>query len=312
VSATLITERIWPTLTTAARQSRSPGAVAVAYFGQGAAKLLPLQRGNRLVVDASDGAVKSGQTCPTELKRLASKGVRIYTIQNLHAKAFVFGTRAFIGSANVSHHSAGTLVEAMLATTDRKAVTAARDFIRGLCVQELGPEAIERLARIYHPPRIAGAHGPRTATNKRAVRVELPRVRLVQLILREPPEGSEDVEKAGRKIASKRREKRKGHFLDDFWLRGKCLLSPGDIVVQVLNEGRGRNMVSPPATVIHTRRWRRGSRTATFVYVEVPGCRRVTLERLAERLGRNAGKRLRRGGWVRRDFSERLLAAWSQ
>jgi hypothetical protein len=61
----LLTKNIWRTLT-AATQTRTKPAVAVAYFGQGAAGLLPLPSGSRLVVDASEGAVKSGQTCPAE------------------------------------------------------------------------------------------------------------------------------------------------------------------------------------------------------------------------------------------------------
>ena len=76
MSVDLITTKIWPTLTAAARRSRRPAAVAVAYFGRGAAKLLPLRHGSCLVVDAGDAAVKSGQTCPAELKKLITKGTQ--------------------------------------------------------------------------------------------------------------------------------------------------------------------------------------------------------------------------------------------
>src|SRR5438132_14212299 len=108
----LLTTNIWRTLT-AATKTRTKPVVAVAYFGQGAAKLLPLPSGSRLVVDASEGAVKSGQTCPAELSKLLNRGVRIYSRQNLHAKIFVFGTKVFVGSANVSQRSASILREAM-------------------------------------------------------------------------------------------------------------------------------------------------------------------------------------------------------
>ena len=52
---TLLTDHVWQTLT-AATKTRVKPAVAVAYFGQGAAKLLPLPNGSRIVVDASEGA----------------------------------------------------------------------------------------------------------------------------------------------------------------------------------------------------------------------------------------------------------------
>src|SRR5712664_1556260 len=117
MTSTLLTHRIWPTLTAAAKGARVKPAVAVAYFGQGAAKLLPLPNGSWLVVDASESAVKSGQTCPAELKKLLKRGVRIYSRKNLHAKIFVFGPKAFIGSANVSRNSASMLHEAVVAIT---------------------------------------------------------------------------------------------------------------------------------------------------------------------------------------------------
>jgi hypothetical protein len=214
---------------------------------------------------------------------------------------FVFGTKAFVGSANVSHRSAATLVEAMLASTDCKAVVAARNFVRCLCVQELGPEAIKRLVKIYRPPRAPGGKPD-----------QIRRLQLVQLTLGDPPEGSESAEEAGRQVAARRRKNPSGHTLEEFGWSGTCPLRRGDMVIQVLDEGHGQKMVSPPGTVVHTRTWRRGRRAMTFVYVEVPTRRRVVLERLAKRLGYNAGKRLSRGGRVQRDFAERLLAAWSQ
>ena len=101
----LITDRVWAAITEAARNTKTPAYVAVAYFGNGASKLLPLRKGSRLVVDASEHAVKSGQTSPAELLKLHRKGVKVYSIENLHAKVFVFGRTAFVGSANVSQRS---------------------------------------------------------------------------------------------------------------------------------------------------------------------------------------------------------------
>jgi predicted Fe-Mo cluster-binding NifX family protein len=51
-----------------------------------------------LVVNASVAAVTSGQTSPQALLALHRKGVRIYSNAQLHAKVYVFGSKAFIGS----------------------------------------------------------------------------------------------------------------------------------------------------------------------------------------------------------------------
>jgi|SRR5216683_2998370 hypothetical protein len=310
MTVTLLTRRIWPTLTAAAKSSRVRPAVAVAYFGQGAAKLLPLPNGSRLVVDASENAVKSGQTCPAELKKLLKRGVRIYSRNNLHAKIFVFGPKAFIGSANVSRNSAHTLHEAMVVTTDAEAVAAAKEFVRGLCVQELGPETLSYLGKLYRPPQLSGAARRQGPNPKRGGSDDLPRVRLAQLHLIDPPVESENAQEAGRKIAAKRMEQPRRHELDEFWHSGMYSARPGDIVVQVLHEGGDRHMVSPPGTVLHTRKWRRGKSNLTFVFVELPAQRRLSLDKLARRLGRGSKKRLYREGQVNRGFAERLLQAW--
>lgn len=305
----LLTNQVWQALTKASRRRGPPAAVAVAYFGQGAANLLPLRSGSRLVVDASERTVKSGQTCPAELSKLMKRGVRVYTVPNLHAKVFVLGTTAYIGSANVSRYSSGTLVEAMYSTTDRKTIAAARAFVRDLCIQELGPEAIKRLGKIYRPPRISGGPGRQRPSKRTTTGAHLPPVRLAQLSWEDAPEGSKDAEKAGRRIAIRRRELPR-HSIDEFWWSGACPFRRWDVVVQVTDEGRGRRLVYPPGTVVHTHPWRRGRKAVTFVYVEAPKRRRVDLQRLAKRIGHGAGKKLRRGGLVSGAFAEHLLTAW--
>jgi hypothetical protein len=307
VSTRLVTSNIWPTLTALAKRSKHPTQVAVAYFGQGASTQLPLPPKSSIVVDASEAAVKSGQTCPAELAKLIKRGVRVYGASNLHAKIFVFGRKAYVGSANVSRPSAGRLIEAMVATTDSKTVSAAKNFVRSLCLQELGPKSVALLAAMYRPPRIPGG-GPRRRSSPRSkAKVELPTVRIIQLDWGDPPDGSEDAAEAGRMVAAKRLKKPRLHQVDSFWWGGKLASRRGDIVIQVLNEGGGKYMVSPPGTVLHIRPWRSGARRTTFVYLEVPTRRRIDLEKLAKRLGRGAKKQLYRNGAVKREFAGRLL-----
>jgi phosphatidylserine/phosphatidylglycerophosphate/cardiolipin synthase-like enzyme len=56
-------------------------------------------------VDASEAAVQAGQTCPASLSSMLKRGVQVFSREGLHAKVFVFGTTAYIGSANVSGNS---------------------------------------------------------------------------------------------------------------------------------------------------------------------------------------------------------------
>ena len=311
MTTTFRASSVWPVLRNAAKRSKRSAHVAVAYFGQGASKLLPIGRESRLVVDASESTVKNGLTCPDELKKLANRGVRVFSVPNLHAKVFVLGSRVFVGSSNVSRRSAGTLVEAMIVTSDRTAVVEAKRFVDSLCRHELGPEAIDRLAKMYRPPRIEGLSRTRLKTGQRQVPLSLPRVLLAQLIHEDPPDGSEEAMEKGRVKAKSLMAHPRRHELEEFWWIGNCPIRKHDVVVQVTKETNGRRMVSPPGTVVDLAKCRsRGSRV-TFVYVEVPVKRRMSLERLARQMGDGAQKKLRRGGKVNRQFAERLLAVWS-
>lgn len=150
---------------------------------------------------------------------------------------------------------------------------------------------------------------PELPKGNRNGRPELRRVLLAQLESIAPPAGSESAEEAGKKTATRRLKKPDLYVVDDFWRGGHCPYKPGDTVVQIVDEGDGRRMVSPAGNVIYTKRWpRRGPSKCTFVYIEVPKRRRIALDRLAKQLGKDAKKRLQRGGKVSRDFADRLLA----
>jgi hypothetical protein len=154
--SSLITTRVWQQLSQVAREANHPAHVAVAYFGSGASQLLPLPAASLLVVDASASAVRSGQTCPTDLLSLHCRGVRIHSFCNLHAKVYAFNDVAFIGSANVSRHSESVLLEAMLLTRRKAEVYAARSFVKSLCAVELNADDLARLAKLYRPRKFAG------------------------------------------------------------------------------------------------------------------------------------------------------------
>src|ERR1700692_1597824 len=114
MTSAFISKGVWHELTKTVRASGPRCFAAVAYFGAGGSRRLPLPSGSSLVVDASDRAGGCGQTCPADLQKLIDRGVTVYSVPNLHAKVFVVGRTAFVGSTNVSTRSADQLLEAVI------------------------------------------------------------------------------------------------------------------------------------------------------------------------------------------------------
>jgi hypothetical protein len=221
-SATLVVDP-WARITATCRRSR--GDVAVAYVGQGASRLLPLRPGSRLVVDASEAAVRAGQTDPRELLKYVRKGVDVFSQPRLHAKVFAFDGVAFVGSPNVSSRSAEHLVEVAMALQNAAAVNETRRFVRHVARSPLGEEYLERLAKIYRPPRIGGGRRRRSkplSPAREEALAEAAPMRVVQLVPASWGEAEFDAEGAGRAEARKRQSR--GFALDSFaygrWRRG--------------------------------------------------------------------------------------------
>jgi hypothetical protein len=151
----IISHKFWQEITDAAMKCKQKCHVAVAYMGKGGAAMLPLPIGSKLVVDASKGAVSSGQTNPWELLELLNNGVDIYSYEELHAKVFVIGSRLYIGSNNVSGRSQERLQEAAFTTTEKIIVGEAREFVKRLCIPQLKKDKadLEALCSIYKPPK---------------------------------------------------------------------------------------------------------------------------------------------------------------
>lgn len=303
----LISGLVWGSLKQFAKENHAVADVAVAYFGKGGSKLLPLPKGSRLVVDASEGAVKQGQTHPDDLLVMQNRGVRVFSMPNLHAKVYVFSKRAYIGSANVSQHSANTLIEALFRTTDPDAVRQAKQFVRDQCRYELPPGVLRQLQRVYHPPKWEAGQ-PRTRSQRQ--RAALPRVCLAQLVRQDWTEEDEREAEAGAAVAEKERIHEVGWAVERFRWTGTHPFRKGDMVLQVTTEPDGRVMVSPPGSLLHVHSYPRKRGRGNLLYVEVPEHqRRRPLEKLAKRFGRGAKKMLRINGVIRnRALAERLLS----
>jgi hypothetical protein len=149
---TLLTPRVWKEITAAAVISKA-AHVAVAYFGAAGDKLLPLTKGSSIVVDATLPTLAAGSTCPMALERLRKRGTDIYSAQHLHAKVYAFDSVAFVGSANASNRSQFTLIEAVLRVDTEVEISAARAFVKSICLTKLSATDLAELSQYYRPPR---------------------------------------------------------------------------------------------------------------------------------------------------------------
>src|SRR5450755_2937389 len=173
----LSNEALWQELYRRVKAARHVDA-AIAYFGQGGAKLLPLRRGDRLIVDMSPAIVQAGGTDPREIEKLIRRGVHVYTRRHLHAKTIVADRYVISGSANVSKRSQQLLDEAASFTNDQSAVRRAREFIERLSTEPVRPDYLEKCKQLYRPPR---PNGGRAEGNKTQHRVKHAKLWMVNL-----------------------------------------------------------------------------------------------------------------------------------
>lgn len=110
----IITGDVWQK---AARLLKNGGqkTAAIAYVSKGSPLLFG--KGDILICDASDQAIKSGVTDAKTLRGFLEKEATLYSCPNLHAKILISKDAVVIGSANLSASSAKYLLEASLITT---------------------------------------------------------------------------------------------------------------------------------------------------------------------------------------------------
>ena len=303
----LITKSIWSRLTSESKKCRSKSVVAVAYFSKGAASMLPLLKGSILLVDASEKAVKSGQTCPAELLKLYYKGVKIYSKDWLHAKMFVFGNSLYIGSTNASSNST-KLTEAIIKTSEKKSVADAKEFIKSYCKVELGDDQLSRLQKIYKEPRFAGLGGGSKKKTKQHF-INSNSFFIYHLELDEFTPDEQEQSQKGKKEAEAKRIKKSRHLVDEFKWENNFPAKKGDIIMQVIDEGNN-SYVSPPGIVIHQRRWKHKNQNKTLTYVEIPTKKRKNLKFVKSQLASNEKKLLMRNGVRNNLFAEKLNSLW--
>ena len=299
----LITKNLWSEITRAVMQTKTKSFIAVAYFGQNGSKMLPLNKGSVLVVDASEKALKTGQTCPDELLKLYYKGVHIYSQESLHAKLYVIGNNLYCGSANVSGNSANRLKEVLIKTDDKIAIEDAKEFINAFCRIELGDDELKLMAKIYVAPKNLGE-------NKKMVENEYANFYIVYLRLADWTEKDEEEANKGRERANRNRINKSRHRVDEFKWGSKLSFKIGDTILQITEE-KDRKFVTPVGKLIHIRKWSNGKATKHICYVEVPERKRKNLEVVKKQLDILDTKAIMRAGKKKMELENRIKKIWA-
>ena len=161
----LFGDLLWKQIAKRAKKARRKKA-AIAYVTK--ASPLALKRGDVLVVDASDGAIASGQTSAAVLSSLLKKGVSLYSHNGLHAKVVIADSVLFSSSANLSESSVSKLLEAGIETDNPNTVSGAVGMIEKLIETStmIAPAFIARIMQIEVKKHFGGSKSKAVATAK--------------------------------------------------------------------------------------------------------------------------------------------------
>ncbi|MCS3801455.1 phospholipase D-like domain-containing protein [Niastella sp. OAS944] len=99
---------------------------------------LKLSNGDSLICDASDYAIKYGQTSAKIIMSYYNKGVKVFSNGALHSKMLLTEKLLIIGSANLSQNSAEKLTESSILTDSDVLIAQAKVFCFNL-LQESHP-----------------------------------------------------------------------------------------------------------------------------------------------------------------------------
>lgn len=250
VTTFLSNDTLWETISSQIKAARRVDA-AIAYFGQGGAKLLPLRTGHRLVVDMSPATVRAGGTDPREVQKLIGRDVELFTRRNLHAKIVVADNTVISGSANVSRHSQQVLDEAAILTTEPSAIRRSREFIDRICTEPIRPEYLEECKRIYKPPRFSGQRASGKGRQQRAKHAKLWLVNLGEYTV--PESETERYEKGEAKAKKLVKDESRSTMHSFHWPSKPKMASDlefGDWIIEVMTYKDKSILVYPPGQLL--------------------------------------------------------------
>jgi len=285
----LLTAGVWKRITALSRRSQR-AFVAVPYFGSGASKLLHLKDGSILVVKFDLDSVKAGQVNPDEIIRLIRRGVKVYTCANLHAKVFVFGDTAIVGSTNVSSSSANNLIEACVEVKDRNFARKCVRFVKSLLGDRVTLEFAKKLKKYYRKPRNEHTRSRKRSVPKQ-VMPEHSRIWLVPLEIVKWEEVDYRNEKQGMPIAERAltNYEKIQTFLwwGDEFIEFIDRMRIGERVIMITEISSRKTLVSPPGRILSFRRYNYKGEKRAIVYLGVPKDKRSRdLKSFRKSLGR--------------------------
>jgi len=163
----LLLRNLWSEIGRLSQRARRVEA-AIAYVTS--ESHLKMGKGDLLVVNASEAAIRSGETSARVLRKLHRRGVSLFSAPSLHAKMVLVDQRVMIGSANASLSSASALDEAAILTDTPVVVSQARSFVRQLArdSEPLNTPQLKRLLAI----KVVRRRGQRALSKKRPRRIK--------------------------------------------------------------------------------------------------------------------------------------------
>lgn len=241
----LSNEVLWQILSTQIKSAEHVEA-AIAYFGQGGAKLLPLRKGDRLVVDMSLATVKTGGTDPREIEKLFKKGVEIFSRKR----------------------SYDVLDEAAILTTDPLVIKRTQEFIDRLCTEPVQSKYLEQCKQLYRLPRIIGKRSSETSGQQRVKHAKLWMVNLVECSV--PESDIERYEQGERKAQELIKDSVRSET-DSFHWSSKPKMADelefGDWVIEVITYKDKTILVYPTAQLLFIDHYIRESKSGKQRYV---------------------------------------------
>lgn len=284
----LLSGSVWGRISKLSQSSLSTLAAAP-YFGSGATNLLSLKEGDTLVVKFDREAIGTGQVDPREIIKAIKKGVNVHSCANLHAKVYVFGKTAVVGSSNVSQNSERHLLEACVETTEKNTVSSVRRFIKRLLGDRVGLDYAQEMVSFYRPPIRSTSTQTRTRKNKQLpVHSDLWLVSLVEGGWRDID--YEQAEK-GRPEAKKALKNPRSSRLDEFncWEKNLSRYKVGLRIILCTKTSDGEALVSPPARVVKVQKYTAKGKRRAIIYLETPKkYRRRKIDAVLRSLGPNA------------------------
>lgn len=267
MSVQFVADDLWSQLRSLADTRKRRAWVAVPYLGPGAARRLPLRSGDVLVTCCSESTARAGLVDPREIVVFIKRGVEVHSVSNLHAKVYVFGRRAIVGSANVSATSEQHLIEAGCVLSSPKLVAECRDFVKRLRGEVVELEFARRLIPLWRPPKVFGV---KLASHKPSRVAKHSSVVAVSLEEEEYEEADQAAADKARESAAERLTDQSRFRMDDFVWSGRwpAAIRRGGRVLACTARARGQIFIAPPARVLEIRRYktRRGSERRVVVF----------------------------------------------